>query len=61
MEDGTYTLEELSEGRGWAEWAIKDAIRTAFPSRMLHSDQQPYDVLRLKDGTFQVKYNPNKL
>ena len=61
MEDGTYTLEELSEGLGWSKSAIKDAIRTAFPSPMLYRDQQPYDVLRLKDGTFQVKYNPNKL
>jgi hypothetical protein len=61
MEDGIYTLKEVSEGLGWAEWAIKDAIRTAFPSPVLHRDQQPYDVVRLKNGMFQVKYNIDKL
>ena len=58
MEDGIYTLKELSDGLGWAEWAIKDAIRIAHPSPMLRRDQQPYDVTRLKNGMFQVKYNP---
>ena len=60
MEDGVYTLEELSAGLGWAEWAIKDAVRLAHPNPMLHRDNQPYDVIRLKDGKFQVTYNPNK-
>jgi hypothetical protein len=58
MEDGIYTLEELSEGLGWAEWAIKDAIRTAFPNPKFRRDDCFYEVTRMKDGMFQVKYNP---
>jgi hypothetical protein len=60
MEDGVYTLKELSEGLGWAKWAIKDAVRTAWPNPTIHRDNQPYDVTRLKDGKFQVTYNPKK-
>ena len=58
MEDGTYTLEELSAGLGWSKGAIKNAIRLAHPNPMLHRDNQLYDVIRLKNGMFKVKYNP---
>ncbi len=56
MEDGMYTLKELSEGLGWAEWAIKDAIRSAFPNRTFRREDCNYEVVSMTDGMFQVTY-----
>jgi len=56
MENGIYTLQELSDGLGWAQWAIKDAIRLAFPKPTFCRSSCPYKVTRLKDGMFQVTY-----
>lgn len=56
MENGIYTLQELSDGLGWAQWAIKDAIRSAFPNPTFRRSDCLYEVTRLKDGMFQVTY-----
>ena len=56
MENGKYPLKEISEGLGWAEWAIKDAIRVAFPNPTFRRTDCPYQVTRIKGGIFEVTY-----
>jgi hypothetical protein len=56
MEDGTYTLKELSDGLGFAEWYIKDTIRAAFPNPTLRFTDCLYQVTRTKNKMFQVTY-----
>jgi hypothetical protein len=56
MENGEYTMQEVSDGLGWAQWAIKDAIRAAFPNPTFRRTDCPYEVTRVGGGMFQVTY-----
>tara|TARA_R110002020_G_scaffold120508_7_gene274687 strand:+ start:426 stop:605 length:180 start_codon:yes stop_codon:yes gene_type:complete len=56
MENGKYTLKELSAELGWAEREIQSAIRNAFPNPTFRRTDCLYEVTRIKDGMFDVTY-----